>query len=261
MIGTLVFSSVEQVDSDRASLVAGSAPPNPENEGMIATPAPAPHSLTFRSGAVTKLLLIVVGSLLLMHLLMQYDRFHAGRAPWELQQLFDLDEEQSAPNWYSAAALGFASLLAAAICGRARSLARPDAARWAAVAWILLYLCFDEVAGVHETVNSLSPVSWTVPFGLLALGVGAWMLPFARRLPPPTRNGLILSGVTYVMGAVGIELLTSQFFDESNKRQFSYAFYTIAEEGMEMLGVVWVIRTLLRHMERDSGSATIEIKG
>lgn len=227
---------------------------------MSATPPPAGHPLTLNPGAVTRLLLVVVCSLLAIHLLLQYDRFHAERTPWEIQQLFDLDEEQSAPNWYSSAALGFAALLAAAICGRAHRLALPDARRWAAVAGVLLYLSFDEVAGVHETVSSLSAISWTIPFGLLALVVGAWMLPFVLRLPAPTRNGLIASGVIYIAGAVGIELIASQFFDEANKRQFSYAFYTVAEEGMEMLGVVGVIRTLLRHMERESAPATMAIE-
>lgn len=224
---------------------------------MSTNPPPTPYLLTFNSATVTRMLLVIVGALLAIHLLLQYDRFTAQRTPWEIQQLFDLDEEQSVPNWYSSAALGFAALLAAGIASRARRLTLADASRWGAVSWILLYLCFDEVAGLHETVNSLSPISWTIPFGLLALVVAAWMLPWAMRLPAPTRNGFIISGAVYVMGAVGIELLTSQFFDESNKRQFSYAFYTVTEEGLEMLGAVLTIRTLLRHMEAESGEASL----
>ena len=128
------------------------------------------------------------------------------------------------------------------------------------MAWIILYLSFDEVAGVHETVNSPTMISWTIPFGLLALLVGAWMLPFVRRLPGPTRRGLIIAGIVYVAGAAGIELLTSQFFDEANKRQFIYALDTVAEEGAEMIGVVVLIHTLLRHMERAAGSATVGVR-
>lgn len=224
---------------------------------MSTNPPSTPYLLTFNSAQLTRLLLVVVGSLLAVHLLLQYDRFTTERTPWEIQQLFDLDEEQSVPNWYSSAALGFAALLAAGIASRARQLTLAYASRWGAVAWVLLYLCFDEVAGLHETVNSLSPISWTIPFGLLALVVGAWMLPWVMRLPAPTRNGFIVSGIVYVMGAVGIELLTSQFFDESNKRQFSYALYTVAEEGLEMLGAVLTIRTLLKHMEAESGEASL----
>lgn len=224
-----------------------------------AAPTPPAFHLNLSSRRLPWVLVAVVCGLLAMHLLLQYDRFHAGRTPWEIQQLFDLDEEQSAPNWYASAALGFAALLAALVAARARRERELDAGRWRAMAAILLYLSFDEVAGVHETVNSLSLVSWTIPFGLLALVVGAWMLPWVLRLPASTRFGIIASGVVYVAGAVGIELVASQFFDESNKRQFRYAFYTVAEEGMEMLGVVLLVRTLLRHMERSAASVAVGV--
>ena len=220
---------------------------------------PRPYALTLSSRLVPRLLVAVVVALLAMHLVLQYDRFHAAHTPWEIQQLFDLDEEQSVPNWYSSAALGLAALLTALIGARARDDRGPAAPRWRAMAWILLYLSFDEVAGLHETVNSLSPISWTIPFGLLALVVGAWLLPFVWRLPPATRFGIIAAGVIYVTGAVGIELVSSQFFDESNKRQFDYAFFTVAEEGMEMLGIVVLIRTLLKHMEREGGQAALGV--
>jgi hypothetical protein len=222
--------------------------------------ASVPYVLTLSSRSVTRLLVAIVLTLLAIHLGLQWDRFHGSHTPWEIQQLFDLDEEQSVPNWYSSAALGVAAALAAAIASRARRTGEQDAARWRAVAWILLYLCFDEVAGVHETVNSLSSISWTVPFGLVALVVGWWMLPWVLRLPPATRNGLIVAGIVYVGGAVGIELVSSQFFDESNKRQFVYALNTVVEEGCEMLGVVIAIRTLLVHMENTTGNATIQVE-
>jgi len=221
--------------------------------------APVPHVLTLSSRTLPRLLVVIVLVLLAVHLGLQWDRFHGSRTPWEIQQLFDLDEEQSVPNWYSSAALGIAAALAAAIAGRARRLRDVDAGRWSTVAWILLYLCFDEVAGLHETVNSLSSISWTVPFGLIAVVVGWWMLPWVLRLPTPTRNGLIVAGVVYVGGAVGIEMISSHFYDESNKRQFLYALNTVVEEGCEMLGVVIAIRTLLTHMERTAGTATITL--
>jgi hypothetical protein len=80
------------------------------------------------------------------------------------------------------------------------------------------------------------------------------------RLPPATRIGIIASGFIYVMGAAGIELVSGQFFDESNKRQFAYAFFTVAEEGMEMLGIVLLIHTLLRYMERGTSGTTVAVR-
>jgi hypothetical protein len=222
--------------------------------------AATPYVLTLSSRRLPGLLLAIVLTLIAAHIALQFDRFHTHWVPWEIQMLFDLDEEQSVPNWYSSAALGVAAALTAAISSAARTRRDPDAGRWRAMAWVIAYLCFDEVAGLHETFNSLSPISWTVPFGLLAIGIGLWMLPFVWRLAPETRFGIIASGVIYVMGAAGIELVTSQFFDESNKRQFIYSLNTALEEGMEMLAIVLLIRTLLRHMERGAGTAAVELR-
>lgn len=225
-----------------------------------AEPASAPFVLTLSSRTLPRLLLAIVLSLLAIHVALQYDRFNTHVSPWEIQLLFDLDEETSVPNWYSTAALGLAAVLAAAIASKERADGTAAASRWRAVAWVLGYLCFDEVAGVHETVNSLSPISWTVPFGLLAVVVGAWMLPFVLRLPASTRNGIILAGLLYVASATGVELVSSQFFNEANKRQFDYALNTVVEEGGEMLAVVVMIRTLLKHMERTGGTASIVLR-
>ena len=127
-----------------------------------------------------------------------------------------------------------------------------DAHAWTLLASVTAYLSFDEVAGVHETVNSISSISWTVPFGILAIVVGIAFLPFLGRQSPGTRLGFVAAGLVYVGGAVGVEFLTRQWFDVSNKRQFTYALLTPIEEGMEMFGAVIMIHTLLRLMERES---------
>jgi hypothetical protein len=232
------------------------APTLAKENGMSAeSSASTPWFLRLSSRTLPPLLLAIIVALCAIHLGLQYDRFHGSHTPWEIQQLFDLDEEQAVPNWYSSATLGLAALLAALIGARSRRDGEPDWKRWRAMGWILLYCSFDEVAGVHETFNSLSPISWTIPFGLLALAVGIWMLPWVWRLPAETRWGIILSGIVYVGGAVGVEVVTSHFFDESNKRQFTYALFTVVEEGGEMLGVWIAIRTLLRYMERKDAAA------
>src|SRR5258706_13815366 len=163
--------------------------------------APTPYVIRLSSRTLPRLLAVIVVALLAIHLALQYDRFTAQRTPWEIQQFFDLDEEQSVPNWYSAAAIALSAALAAGLASAARRAQDPAAARWRAMGWILLYMSFDAGAGLHETFNSLSPISWTIPFGLLAIGIGVWMLPFVWRLPPATRWGIILSGIVYVGGA------------------------------------------------------------
>ncbi len=224
-------------------------------------PPPTPFSLHFPAARTTRLLVIGVLVLLAIHVAFQYDRFYTHHLPWEIHALFDLDEEQSVPTWYSAALLGFAALLTAAVAAARRRDGARDVGRWRLLAWVMTYLSFDEIAGIHETVNSLSPINWTIPFGLLAIVVGSLFLPFLARQAPATRWGFVAAGVVYLGGAAGVEFLTSQFFDESNKREFYYALFTVVEEGMEMFGAVLMIHTLLALMERETRTATVAVGG
>jgi len=206
---------------------------------------------SFNSSRVTRWLVALVLALLVIHTAFQYDRFYTHRLPWQLQALFDLDEEAALPTWVSTAMLGWAAILCAGIAGARRRAGSKEALAWRGIAWIMAYLSMDEVAGVHETVSSLSPISWTIPFGILAIVVAAIYLPFVLRQRPETRFGFFAFGFVYVTGAAGVEFVTSQFFNESNKRQFAYSLDTVVEEGMEMFGVVIFIYTLMRLIERE----------
>src|SRR5258706_6375806 len=91
--------------------------------------APTPYVIRLSSRTLPRLLAVIVVALLAIHLVLQVDRFTTQRTPWEIQQFFDLDEEQSVPNWYSAAAIGLAAALAAFIAAAARRERAVDAGR------------------------------------------------------------------------------------------------------------------------------------
>jgi len=209
-------------------------------------PQPDVHAIPARMWPTA--LAVCILALLYVHLLFQFDRFTTNFLPAELHALFDLDEEQNVPSWFSGAQLLVAAALAWTLASAARRVTPGDARAWSGLAAALAFMSLDEIAGIHETFNTLFVMSWTVPFGILALVIGAILLPFVRRLPARTRNGIGLAGAVYLAGAVGMELLTSRFFDQDNKRQFSYALMTLVEEGLEMTGVWILIRTLLAHM-------------
>ncbi len=220
---------------------------------------PMAFSMRLDSRTITRALSAVIVLLLCLHIGLQLDRYETHIVPWQIQAMFDVDQEMSVPTWYSSMALGFAALLLFVIASAHGRAGTRDARGWRAMTAVVLLLSMDEIAGLHETVNSLSPVMWTIPFGLLALAVALAFLPFVLRQQRDTRLGIVLAGIVYVAGAGGVEFITSQFYGESNKRQLFYALITPFEEGLEMFGIVLLIRTLLRLMERDAGSATIPI--
>src|SRR5439155_8140968 len=104
------------------------------------------YPLPVSARALPRILTLIVFALLAIHVAFQYDRFYTHRLPWELHALFDLDEEQSVPTWYSAAAIGVAALLLAAIANGERRAGSRDWRWWAGMAWVVLYLSLDEVA-------------------------------------------------------------------------------------------------------------------
>ena len=108
---------------------------------------------------------------------------------------------------------------------------------------------------MHEWVNtSLGDTSWTVIgipiFGAVALAY----LPFLWRYRWRTGLLFLFSGALYGGGAVGIEHLTN---NEVNS--LHYNMWTALEEGMEMLGVITLIYTLLDH-ERGAPEQVVRVE-
>ncbi|MDF1702333.1 MAG: hypothetical protein P1V36_14375 [Planctomycetota bacterium] len=168
--------------------------------------------------------------------------------------MFDLDEEESFGTWFSAAILLLAGQLTLLV---ARSSKRTGDGLW--VWWFVLglgfhYLSIDEVAGMHEFLNTygeeLLGISerWTTYalVGVVLLTVA--YVPFLQALRRQGRTRtlalLILSGGLYVGGAVGAEWLSP-----SDPAAFSRVAYAVGwvslEEGLEMAGVILVIYGLL----------------
>jgi hypothetical protein len=67
---------------------------------------------------------------------------------------------------------------------------------------------------------------------LLVAVIGLSFIPFLVRLEKRLTIWFLISGLLFVGGALGVEIL-AQDMDEDN---MSYGFATAIEEGMEMLG-------------------------
>lgn len=161
----------------------------------------------------------------------------------DIVALLSLSEEQNLPTFYSAVLLLFASLASALLAGASR------AKRWEAVAWWGLcagffYIAVDEVLQFHETwganihTTGVLHFSWVIPAaGLLAV-LAVLYAPFLLRMPARERNWLILAGVVYVTGAVGLELPLGVWTEEKGDKTLGYALIDWVEETLEMTGIV-----------------------
>ena len=179
---------------------------------------------------------VTVVVLLVAHLVLGMMTLDGDGPHWLVVQLFDLDDENNLPTWFSSFLLLFASFTLHSIAGKS-----VHAGHYRLLGWGFLLLSIDEVAGLHESVNTAIEINWAIPGGIIALLAGAYFVPFLLKLPSRVRGLMVLSGILFLGGAVGVELLSADMDEESSE----YLMAVAVEEGLEMFGVWLFLRTLL----------------
>lgn len=206
-----------------------------------------------------RLWLVVVG-LIAIHVLLTVVHYEIVEIPWYGRQLFDVDEEDSFPTWYSSAALLLTAVTLWVNARRQHTLGSPLRWHWSGLAAGFLLLSIDEIAGIHETMNSLIDGSWAVPGAVLAALIGGLYLMFLVRLDRKTAIQFVIGGAIFVGGAVGVELYTEPYLENDQLNTLAYNLWTAVEEGMEMSGVLIFLGALLRSMKGDAATQPLGIE-
>lgn len=159
-----------------------------------------------------------------------------------------MDEEESFPTWYSSALLAVTALslgLHTMACRRRRDGLW---GYWWGLAAGFLALSIEEVAGLHETMNSAIEISWVWPeLVIVALCVGLYVQ-FLLTLPRRLAVQFVIAGAIFIGGSLGVEKATDFYAENSLLDTLGYNLWTAVEEGMEMFGVWLFLRALLHHM-------------
>jgi hypothetical protein len=206
-------------------------------------------NINFSTDTLIKGLAITCVVLLGIHVVLTVMHYRFVELPWLLRELFDVDEEESVPTWFSSSIL----LLTAVVLFLMAHLSRQSKDRYA-MYWFGLGLGFtfmsvDEIAGFHETLNSITETSWAVPGLIVALLVGVLYLKFLSSLPAPVAVRFMMSGAIFVGGAIGVELATEPYLYEDALDTLGYNLWTPVEEGMEMGGVILFLASLFDYLK------------
>lgn len=175
---------------------------------------------------------------------------------------FNLDADSNIPAWYASSTLLLCSLLLAVIGLVKKQLGDRFAQQWLILAAIFLYLSLDEAASLHEmtsrplrdalkiTSSYLHwPHAWVIPGSIFVLVVLLAYLRFLAALPVKTRHLFLFAGTLYVGGALGIDSLEGYYVHLSGSyNTLTYSMLVGFEEGLEMIGVVVFIYSLLSYM-------------
>ena len=194
-------------------------------------------------------------ALLVVHVTLQVLHYQVGEVHWLLKDAFDVDGEENVPTWFSAALLLFSALLLFTIARVKRDDRAADAGYWKGLAIGFVWLSLDEVAGIHEILNTWadelrgdSEFSWAY-LGAAVFGIaGLAFVRFLSRLPSRTRNGVYGAGVMYGSGVIGIEIASNLYLKSQDIDTLGYNLLTALEEGLEMAGVIFFIYVLMTYM-------------
>lgn len=198
----------------------------------------------------TSTLLVLALVLVTIHVGLYIYNYQAEELPWLLLQLFDLDEENNIPTWFSSFLL-LNSAFFLYIYSAGEQLQKKFHWRFLAAGFFLLAI--DEVAGLHETFNSSIEMNWAIPGAILVLFLAVAFVPFLLSLPRKLAVMFVLSGFLYVSGAIIVELLSEDLESDS----LVYMLAVAVEEGLEMIGALLFLATVLNEM-RSGGSEQSE---
>jgi hypothetical protein len=236
------------------------------DDGPGATPRPTAteYRVVVEPARLIAGLAVVACVLLLVHSVLTVYHYQVREIEWvPWRQLFDVDEEENLPTWFSGFLLGLTALWVWVVAEAKRGSSDRFRVHWTLLAGGFFLLSLDEIAGLHESVNTVIEVNWAIPGGILALLVGVMFFSFLWSLPSRTRMAFLVAGAIYVGGGAGVELIGEPMETDT----MAYNLTTVVEEGMEMGGVILFLAALLRYMRRRQGddgrsvSVTVSLGG
>lgn len=210
---------------------------------------PAQLGSTLPAATLIRWLAATCGVLLLIHIVLTVTHYRFVELPWLLRELFDVDEEESVPTWFSSSLLLLTSVVLFVTAHLARQSKDKNSLYWFVLGLGFVFMSVDEIAGFHETLNSLTETSWAVPGMIVALVVGLMYMKFLSALPVPTAMRFVMSGAIFVGGAIGVELATEPYLYDDALDTLGYNLWTPVEEGMEMGGVILFLSSLLDYIK------------
>ena len=185
----------------------------------------------------------------------------------ELLEVFNLNEEQNIPTWYSSVILLLCGVTIYFISIYKKNSQDRYYRHWLWLSIIFCYLSLDEAISIHENFklkflfkkdHILYDDSWVIVFSILiAIFVFAYRR-FLQNLPSTTRKMFIVSGCIYIFGSAGIEIVGSFTQEFYGRASMIHAMMTTIEEFLEMIGIVVFIHTLLTYIGLEIKTVTFK---
>jgi hypothetical protein len=225
--------------------------------------------LVFRPKKIAKALGILISLLILANIAGFIARYYFGITSSYVVQFFNMAEEHNIPTFFSSLQLGLCGFILGIITLVRKKQGAKDYWYWLGLSVIFMFLALDEAIEIHErialfvrsTLNTtgIFYFAWSIPYGLFILAFMTAYIPFLWRLPAPTKKLMILSGIIFVGGALGMEALESLYHTETGQKGFYFNIMTTLEESMEMAGILLFLYSLLQYIDLHLGGITLSL--
>lgn len=184
------------------------------------------------------------------------------RAAWYVP-LVDVDHELSLPTIYSV--ILFFCITFLLIFISKMKFGNRDQYRWHwfFLCLIIFFLGLDEGASIHELISSptgrlmgeknlpgFMHYAWVLPAIIVVVVVVVVYIKFLFSLPKNTQRWLILAGLIYISGALGLETLGAIYAGVHGIKNLGYSAYVTIEEFMEMSGLIMALYALLDYVDK-----------
>lgn len=174
-----------------------------------------------------------------------------------IYKIFNFNTEKNLPTLYSALNLLLSSLLLM-IISRSKKNNKKSYISWSILSFIFFFLALDEGVTIHERLNDIVRnylegagtlySLWMLPYTILVLLFVAAYLRFWMSLPDQYRKLFLISGILYVGGALGINMVGGAYGVLNGSDTIIYNLLTTLEESLEMLGVIIFNFSLLSYL-------------
>lgn len=211
---------------------------------------PARHTeavrLDTRAGGLRLVLGGAIAMLATLHLL-GYAAERLAGDPISTVELIDMDREMSIPTFYAVLLAFTCSGVLALLSAHARRTSDRQWWRWGLLSAFFFVMALDDGAAVHERVNSFlekrggDGALWQRPWVYVGLAVVAALVVVVfdalRTLPRDLGRRVVLAGVVFLGGAVGMEVVGGLICESGDCRDWPFVVQVAVEESLELAGL------------------------
>jgi hypothetical protein len=223
-----------------------------------------------RSALILEICGIVLSLISFFLQLAIYD-FDSKKAAW-WSPLFSLDIELSVPSLYQVFLFFIIAFLFFLISYLKIVGKEHFRWHWFFVSCIALILAFDEGASIHELATmpirhlmggnlpGFLRFAWVIPALVVVIVLVFLFWKFFRSLPGRTQILLFISIVAYLSGALGLEMIGSNYAVLNGIKNLTYNIFVTFEETFEMTGLVLANFTLLDYLQNNYPQVAVRIR-